>query len=73
MRGNISAIQATFRDQISPAVDDIKERISGIEDFLSVLPFSSGKLPTSEVKVASYQCWSPVSMDMACSRWATQR
>lgn len=73
VRGNITSIQATFRDEISPAVNDIKRRISGIEGLLSVLPFSSGKLPTSEIKVASYQRWSPVRMNMACSRWATQK
>ncbi|CEJ62751.1 hypothetical protein PMG11_11242 [Penicillium brasilianum] len=71
-RQNIISIQSKFRDQISPTIADIKTKISAIQDFVSALPFNGGA-PSSKVKVASYGRWSPVAMNMPCSRWATQQ
>ncbi|OQD79163.1 hypothetical protein PENANT_c059G10853 [Penicillium antarcticum] len=70
-RQNIISIQSKFRDRISPTIADIKTKMSAIQDFLSALPFNGG-VPSSEVKVASYGRWSPVAMNMPCSRWATK-
>lgn len=67
IRQNILSIQAKFREQIAPTTSDIQTRVAAIRGLISTLQFNNG-VPSTEIKVASYQRWSPVSMNMPCSR-----
>lgn len=72
IRQNIVSIQSRFRDQIAPTITDIRTRVAAVQSLLSTLQFNGG-VPTTDIKVASYQRWSPVSMNMPCSRWTTKK
>ncbi|KAJ0426748.1 hypothetical protein BJY00DRAFT_270925 [Aspergillus carlsbadensis] len=71
LRQNIATIQDAFRGQVLPAITDLQTKINAITGILSSLPFS-GKPPTIDAKVASYQRWSRIVTNMPCSRWATK-
>ncbi|KAL2863153.1 uncharacterized protein BJX67DRAFT_390811 [Aspergillus lucknowensis] len=71
VRQNIAMIQEEFRAKVLPAIADLQTKIKSITGMLSALPFSA-KPPSIDAKVASYQRWSRIAINMPCSRWATK-
>ncbi|KAJ6115484.1 hypothetical protein N7486_001262 [Penicillium sp. IBT 16267x] len=67
----ISSIQSKFKDQILPTVTDIIGSVSTTKELISSLPSNSRSFNVEPPKVASYTRWSPVSMNMPCSKWDT--
>ena len=71
VRQNIETTQHTLRGRMLPAVADLEMKTKAITEGLMNLPFS-GRQPSIEAKVASYQRWSRIAMNMPCSRQATK-
>lgn len=66
-RTRISAIQSLFQSQALSVLDSINAAFATATQILTKLPVG-GNSVSVEVKVASYQRWSFISLDMPCLR-----
>ncbi|KAJ5115779.1 hypothetical protein N7456_000127 [Penicillium angulare] len=66
-KARVSSIQALFQGQVVSVVDKISATFSTASKLLTTLPIGRGGVSV-DIKVASYQRWSFISMDMPCLR-----
>ncbi|MCJ1365343.1 hypothetical protein MMC16_004464 [Acarospora aff. strigata] len=71
-RAGILRIQTLFRGPIVSTITDLTSRTTQIYTALTTLPFH-GRSLSLDVSVASYQRWSPISLDLPCTRTATKK
>ncbi|KAH7111683.1 hypothetical protein B0J13DRAFT_534312 [Dactylonectria estremocensis] len=71
LRTGLIEIQSIIQSDLQEPLQNLTEAIQGLSDVFSTFPIKEGRFQL-EAKVASYQRWSTVSMDMPCSKWERQ-